>query len=330
MLQLNNLTPFKAGLVLFPDVDGVDSLIVAVKATFDIGARWVLSEKQEDTLPIDVYWGEPGKSSLRTPADFHLPKPFTDIVVQGNAVAGENTAVKQLDLEVSAGVIGKTTRVFGNRYWDKGRISSPEVFDHMPLVYERAFGGTLLDEAGEILDADPRNPVGLGFGLKEVVPENGAPLPNLEDPANLIVDPRSSPDPSCMGFIAPYWMPRSQFAGTYDARWKKNRAPYLPEDFDLRFFNMAHPDLVYPGYMQGGEAFRITNMHPAGDVVFDLPVIKLAGSVNRSSQSEALRFNLETVLIKPNDLQLSLTWRGKFRGGKKVREIDTVNVSLTR
>lgn len=37
------------------------------------------------------------------------------------------------------------------------------------------------------------------------------------------------------------WQPRLRYAGTYDQHWMDERLPFLPEDFDLRYFQSAPP-----------------------------------------------------------------------------------------
>ena len=67
----------------------------------------------------------------------------------------------------------------------------------------------------------------------------GLPVPNLEDPAAPLEQIGQTPPPACLAPIAPSWLPRRLFAGTYDERWQRTRAPYLPDDFDPRFFASA-------------------------------------------------------------------------------------------
>src|SRR5690625_5122099 len=112
----------------------------------------------------------------------------------------------------------------------------------------------------------------------------GQLLPNLEDPANLIQSVDDCPEPACFGFRAPNWQPRAGFAGTYDQHWQERRAPYLPDDYNSRFCNAAHPDLIYPGYLQGGEPVEITNMHPEGKLKFTLPYLKLVARDRKSTR----------------------------------------------
>ncbi len=331
MLQLENKTPFAADIAIFPNEKGVDTLYTVVKASFTIGKEWTLADDQLAPIKVDEYWGEPGKSSLKNASDFHIGKESTDIIISGSAYAPKQQPVKQLDVAVSVGDLKKKIRIFGNRIWCENGISEPEAFTTMPIVYERAYGGSVFDESGEVVDADPLNPVGIGFLPRgEARYAIGAPLPNIEDPNDLICDAKSKPKPVGYSAVSPYWRSRSQWAGTYDEAWQTTRAPYLPLDFDKRFLNVAHPDLICPDYLLGGERVHITNMHEKGDMEFQLPVVKLNGKADLQGSQIELPFNLETILLNPNKLQASLIWRAKCEADKSVRKISSISVSLSR
>ena len=53
----------------------------------------------------------------------------------------------------------------------------------------------------------------------------------------------AAPAPGGFGPIGPDWEPRQRHAGTYDERWKRERAPVLPADFDPRHNCVAPPGL---------------------------------------------------------------------------------------
>lgn len=330
MLQLQNNTPFAAGMAIFPNEDAVDTLYVIVKATFDIGMQLTLTDEQMPLVEADVYWTEPGKSSVKYTSDFHIGKPATDIIMLGYACAPNQREVTQLDVGLSVGQVGKTVRVYGDRQWREGRITPPISFKTMAMVYEKAFGGIhILD--GQVEAADERNPVGRGFaGARTIEEMNGVPLPNLEDPNHLIRHHTDQPLPACFGAAAPSWQPRVNYAGTYDEHWRTQRAPYLPEDFDKRFFNVAHPELVYPGFLQGGEPVQIANMHPAGALQFEVPRVSLLSRITMAGKEETPDFNLETLLLEPNQLRMSLVWRASVPCDKKVLKIGEVRIAVSR
>lgn len=330
MLQLNNKTPFAAKIALFPNEQGIDTLYLIVKASFNIGKDWTLCDKQVPPVEADVYLNEPNDSSIKAASDMHIGKSATDIVMLGKACVKDRQLVQQLDVNLSVGKVSKTIRVFGNRQWNNGLISQAEPFKTMALIYEKAYGGednTKTDEP----ETYEKNPLGLGFNKHRSIQEmDGQSLPNLEDPNNLIADYKDAPIPACFAFSSPAWQPRVKFAGTYDEKWENHRAPFLPDDFNKRFCNSAHEDLVYPGFLQGGESVEITNMHPAGTLRCKLPTITLSSKIEIRDEVFQPKFNLETLLIEPNLLQLSMTWRAAFQCNKKALKIDNIEINLER
>jgi hypothetical protein len=331
MLQLKNNTPFAAQLALFPDQQGVDTLYIMVKATFNIAQQWTLADEQLPPQGEDEYWGDdPLRSSIKSASDMHIGKPATDIILTGHARALHGHEVRQMDVDLSVAKVNKTIRVFGDRYWENGGISTAKPFTSMPLLYEKAFGG-IHQHGDNIIAGEARNPVGRGFaGNRKAKEMNGQPVPNLEDPRQLLKHSGDIVTPAGFGFISPNWQPRLAFAGSYDENWQKTRAPYLPKDFDLRFFNMAHPDLVYPGYLTGGEPVRINGVHPQGPLQFNLPVVALMADVVIKSRTEHPLFNLETVLLETNLLQLSMTFRAALPCDKETLKIRQVAINLSR
>lgn len=334
MLQLKNDTPFKANIAVFPNEQGIDTLYLVLKATFAIEKRVEVAEKQRPILLADEHWGEPGNSSLKYASEAHLTKPTTDIVMVGEACAPDQRPVSQLDVTVAVADRKKTVRVFGERRWEKGWFSlgmtSPALFQTIPLQYERAFGGIhqVNPQTNETL-FETRNPVGLGFMGKRSKKEiKGMLLPSLEDPAQLIKQPTDQPCPAGFGAIAAAWEPRKSYAGTYDGAWQQGRAPYLPHDFNSRFFNMAHPDLICSRYLQGGEPVEVVNASPQGRVRFALPVCRLDTSVRVAGKIQQPVMSLETVLIEPAASTLCLTWRASVLCDKKALKVEQVDITL--
>ena len=330
MWQLNNTSPFAATAALFPNEDAVDTLYVIVKATFTIGKKITLAGAQSKPFEADVYWAEPGQSSVKHASDMHIGKAATDIIMLGHACAPAQKAVNQLDVSLAVGAVSKTVRVFGERQWHEGRITAPAAFKTMAMVYEKAYGGVHIVN-GKMDSAETRNPVGRGFaGSRKIEEMNGVPLPNLENPQALIRAHTDNPAPVCFGFCAPNWHPRAAWAGTYDDHWKKTRAPFLPQDFDKRFLNMAHADLVYPGFLAGGEAVHISNMNPHGAIQFDVPRVKLATRIAVADKTEQPAFDLETLILEPNAMTVSMVWRAALPCDKKHFKLGEIKIALTR
>jgi len=319
MLQLENQTPFAVALMTMPDLDGIDAVVVAVKATFTLTYPPRLGDDQVPVHLESVYHGDPGQSSPRLLSECHLCKPASDIVLQGQARAPGGKPVAELLVGLSVGALEKTVRVIGDRWFLDGMPTRPQPFAAMPLVYERAFGGTVDARAYE-----PRNPFGRGFFGKKAAPEE-APLPNLEDPAAPYQPGRTVPVAG-FGWIDAAWSPRKTYAGTYDRVWEKARMPYLPEDFDPRFFNAAHPDLVYRGFLEGGEPVTLINlMSERPRLDFYLPTCRLEASAVVGRRREPVSLALETLFLEPEETRFCLTWRGLVRcpeGAQAMRRLD--------
>ncbi len=331
MLQLHNNTPFAANTALFPNEEGIDTLYLIVRATFNIGNQWTLADEQTPPVEIDAYWGEPGKSSIQYASDYHTGKSNSDIIMIGHAFAPDEKEVQQMDVSLMVGQVHKMIRVFGDRHWQNGHISPPQPFRSMSMTYEKAYGGTQTEDE-QITATEERNPVGCGFsGQRKTKAMNGMPLPNLEDPHNLINNPAQRPAPACFAASAPHWSPRSDFAGTYDETWKTRQIPYIPTDFDRRFFNMAHADLIYPGFLEGGEPVAITHMHLRHSrLEFTVPEVKLCADVTIAGNLLKPEFNLETLMIEPNRLKLSMVWRASVLCNKTALKISDVTINTTQ
>src|SRR5439155_19687929 len=234
-------------------------------------------------------------------------------------------SASQIDVSVSVGPLRKTIRVFGDRVWEKRGVlpsmSNPVPFQTMPLVWERAYGG--LDNKGTEQRAEARNPVGKGYHSKDgEKPLDDSPLPNLEDPADLITNWKQSPAPACFAPICGHWEPRLSFAGTYDELWQQQRAPYLPRDFDSRFFQLAPPGLVVPGYLQSGAWIEARGVTPSGTLRVQLPPLRIEMTYVIDGSPQPMPANLDTVLIEPDHNRLVLVWRTSLRCDKKALRVD--------
>jgi len=336
MLQLKNQTPFKAELMLFPDERGVDTLYVVVKATFELHPEMRVAPEQMPVLMADEYWGDPASTSLKFASEAHLRKPGTDVVVVGEAIAPGGKPVRQLEVSLSVAGREKVYLISGDRKW-KGwifkRPDKPALFTRMPLIYERAFGGTHPKTRKGQPDLQARNPIGCGFrGHAPMKAYKRLPLPNIEDNQNRLKRPRYSRkiQPAGLGFIPPTWQPRLGFAGCFDETWQKNEAPFLPKDFDPRFFQAAHPDWVFAPPLQGGERVQTVHLSERVRQDFTLPKCSFQLLATVGGQRQPLELQLETVLLMPAEEKLALTWRAALPCDKKVLKVEEVRIDLER
>src|SRR5829696_8939137 len=170
-----------------------------------------LAEEQDPVTPVDRHWGDPARSSVRREGDLARRKSVVDLVVNATAYAPGGRTAMQVTAELHTRHFTKRLLVTGDRTWRAGltgvEASAPKPFASMPVVYERAFGGT--DVRGDNPrhhGAEPRNPVGVGFHSAGR-PEEGTLLPNVENPRQLQRAWGDRVTPAGFGAINRAWQP---------------------------------------------------------------------------------------------------------------------------
>ncbi len=222
-------------------------LALGVLVFFDLTAPDTLLDEQElwKTIPAQL-----GPTPI---LDQGMPKLQGEFLVTGDACAPRGQEAQSLEVSVTLGDLEKKVTVFGDRFWGHGGIiTDPEEFTRVPVTWENAFGGPGLET----------NPVGKGLAsvLKDGTPV--VPLPNVENSKKLIGLSKDRPEPAGYGPLDPTWPQRNMRSGTFDERWKIERWPGLPDDFDYSFFNAAPLDQRIHGFFSGNEGIVIRNMHP--------------------------------------------------------------------
>lgn len=337
MATLENKSDFQSDLIPAQGSDGRILLSTIIKGTFDIGivGKITKSDKQEPICYADEYFGEVGKSSIKIGSDIAIRKLGTDVILIGTAYAPNQKPVSKMLVALQVGPVNKSVLIFGDRIWNRtlGRvdISKPKPFLKMALKYEYAFGGADIRHENPAKHGwEPRNPVGIGFYAQK--PDDGQPLPSIEDPRNLIKNWTDRPMPAGFGFVDRSWEQRAKYAGTYDDKWRKEQYPLLPQDFDDRAFQGAHPDLIRTPYLDGNEPVKITGVTTEGVLAFNLPGIAIGIAIHSQNGSAQRRIaNLDTVIIRPDERKLCLTWRTTIECPRKIFDIKRiVTFSLRR
>ena len=324
-MRIKNARLFPTALAFGKTAEGASFLSVIIKGTFTIPTGGGVARPAAEQLPIftadEPYDPEQPGGVLKFESDLVPFKPRTDVVLVGHAYAPHGRAAKVVDVEIEVGAIRKKLRVFGDRAWSFPSeqqdaipyIVGPADFVKMPLTYDRAFGG--IDKAAGIVgNRKPwceRNYLGKGFcGARTVASINGTPLPNIEDPDDLIRTWDSNPRPAGCGFFPRNSRPRVEWYGTYDERWKAERKPELPLDFRFDAYNGADLTMQGAPFLVGNERVRLTNVATSGmQLDFSLPRIVPQVTAAQHNASREAAANLDTLVISPDLGAFCVVWR---------------------
>jgi len=334
-MEFINSTRMVAGYTVGIDANGREHLIVVIKGTFRIpgepGGAVKLHEEQMPLVMSDEFHGAPGVSSPKYEIDFALRKQRCDILLNGTAYAPYGDATERVIVGLRVGGWSKSFAVVGNRSWFSAggvRATSPQPFTKMPISYDRAFGG--VDQRHE----DPAkhaafmaNPSGRGFH-DHMVDEwlQGSPLPNTEELDNPVIEPVGKYRPMAFGVIGRHWEPRYRYAGTYDQTWLDNVFPFLPADFDERYFQAAPTDQQLSQPL-GEQPVTLLNLTPDGRRDFLLPHFEAPVHVfPKKGDREDFAAPVDTVVIEPDLGRLTMTWRVARPLRKNVFELAQVLV----
>lgn len=332
MLQLVNVTPFAADRAVLFDQHGGHVWVVVVKATYDLHAdgTLTLAKQQEPVKTHAEYFGETGRSTLKRDSEIVFAHPGTAVIVNGSAYAPHGEPARELDVGISVGPMRRILRVLGSRHWEAGlfglRMTEPEPFVRWPLRYEFAYGG--VSERNSEAFAD--NPVGTGFFTDRDEARDGK-LPNIEHPDSLIKSWKDRPAPAGISAIPPLWPARAQFGGTADEQWIATRAPLVPEDFDIAFFNAASPGMATATPLHGGEQVTLSHLTPAARMVFRLPRVHFNLLTTMDGHTVIRQHvQLDRAIVEPDDSRLVMVWRSALPCGRDARRVQVTHVDTKK
>ncbi|MEH6348539.1 DUF2169 family type VI secretion system accessory protein [Pseudomonas sp. 3JA] len=339
-MELVNKTRLVGGYTTSTDKTGREWLVVVAKGTYGIpdhpGHPPRLLEQQVPLIMADVFPGEPCESAALYENDFALHKPRCDVLLNGHCHAPNGEPATEVNVALKVGTLVKAFKVIGARNYEDSAlshsISKPVPFTTMPITYAQAFGGVDRTHADPAKHKwYPWNPVGVGFyPSASSTQTNGLPLPNTEELDRPVTAPHEHYKPMAFGPIGRAWRQRIQWAGTYDQAWLDHQFPFLPEDFDVRYFQCA-PEDQQIDYPRGGEEVALLNLSDKGRSAFRLPAnLKLAMLVvfHDDSTREAVAV-VDTIILEPDANRLTLTWRASSPLGRNIREVAKVIVGQT-
>ncbi|WP_434725258.1 DUF2169 family type VI secretion system accessory protein [Mesorhizobium sp. RIZ17] len=307
---LENHTPFAAATHVQVNAEGQEVLVVMFSASFEAPEHNDELRLADEQLPInfgDVPFGDPALSSNRYEADIAPVKPAAEVIVNATAHAPNGKPIREMQVGLSIGNVRKVLNVVGDRIYDAGSYSAPHPFRTMPIVYERAYGGTLPDGQGE-----PRNPVGVGFHhAASADPAVRTQAPNVTYPGEPYLNPADRPKPAGFSSIGRGWKPRIAYAGTYDQAWIDTQWPLPPRDFDPRY-HLCTPTDQHLSRLTGGEDVSLVGLTPTGRWSFRLPRITAPVRLIYDDRTQEHVFTPDTVIIEPELWRVTLKARLSF------------------
>ena len=329
-MNLLNATGMAAGYTVALDKAGYEHVVVVVKGTFTLprtGEAPKLADEQVPLVDADQFTGEPGRSATLVECDYALEKPYCDVLLNGAAYAPGGRSVQRIAVGLQVGSMRKSFAVWGNREWRAAGVgyapSEPEPFLRLPVSYDNAFGGTdeRMRDPAQVRSYLP-NPIGRGWHhhiYRELVV--GASVSNTEEIRDPVRDPGGRYRPMSFGSIGRGWPSRIRHAGTYDQNWIDNVFPFLPADFDSRYFQCAAEDQQVP-HLRGGEQVALMNLTPDGRRDFLLPSIETPVMFFRRRAGRVdTRGRLDTLVFEPELERFSMVWRATLQLERDLFEV---------
>ena len=308
--------------------------VVVCKATFALApGKLLIADEQRPIELADRYWDEDNAevSSLCAAGDVVLTKPSTDILLTGHAQSFDGAARKHWDagLRISHGqemLADFKMHLLGPRGWQHSllrgwNLSDPLPATAIPLRHEHAYGGYYRVQRPKAtenpLKTFAANPAGCGYWDSDQLDKAQIyPAPQIESIGQPIKKmgadyPLAAPAP-----LARFWADRQRYGGTYDDAWlaqyHASPIPDFPPDFDTRFFQCAHPELITRHYLRGDERLVLAFLLPANDggLVSRLPGIGIKAELSAADGRGGERnLALDTLHIDLDSQTLSLVWR---------------------
>lgn len=335
-MNLINATKMQAGYTLGLGKDGRESLVVVVKGTFLIPDREQdepkLAPEQVPLVTADVFTGEPGMSAVLYESEYAPHKPRCDVVLNGSAYAPGGRPTDRVTVSLRVGAMKKSFDVVGKRTWLGGvlgfSVSSIEPFTVLPFSYNVAFGGidkTVADPAKQKTYLP--NHVGVGYHdnihAQAIV---GQLLPNTEETGKPVNSPKGNYKPMAFGPIGRQLPERARWAGTYDQQWLDEVFPFLPHDFDERYFQSAPEDQQIDS-VKGGEEVELLNLTKLGRTKFKIPQLEMPIEFTLRDWSRPEKTGvIDTLLFEPDLGRFSLVWRVSLPLRRNIFEVTKVLV----
>ena len=238
-----------------------------------------------------------------------------DLFLFGYAYGGKEKNVKFTDVEVNIpGKFSNSIKVFGDRHWDLGllkyNITDPKAFDKILLSNCNSYGG--FDLWDGVMVPDPFNPDGKGYAVnKDSL--HGKPLPNIEDPNNLINSWKDKPSP--VGVCATRWCEKRIKIGL----GLNGKPENSPTKLSPILYNDAYLGMITNGLLPG-DNIVITGMNAKGKFQFKIPNMDMKLKLRFADNEYNRKFYIDQIGIEPDENRAFITYRYAFNYKFKAKE----------
>lgn len=277
--------------------------MVVAKATYQVADTGEI-QPVEDPIPVLEEQLETPFGIL--PNDIAPQKRGVDLLAMGQAYAPGGKPTDKMAISMQVGIFKYSFAVAGDRFWKKDkwglRPTAPQPFVTMPVIHENAYGGKALLKNKEVPNG--YNPVGKGYILDKDEAD-GVPLPNIEDPQDLITDWESHPMP---GGFAPIPLSTQTVAERGMGTDPETGLPKVKPEF----FNCAHSKLII-SEVRSGEQVILSGMTPDGEFKFAIPEISLEAQLSLDEDKYPFPMRIDTLCILPEERRFVVTWRAGFK-----------------
>jgi hypothetical protein len=345
-VQLTNTTSLAARATA-NDVFGVPGRVgmIVAKATFTFGARGEIAADTQTPMPVF------GRDQV-TPMGI-LPsddQPWHDdafeVLVFGTAHAPRGRATTAMRVAVTVGHDRRELLVTGDRRWIGPRhgtpyISDAQPFEHMPLTWERAFGGRseVHVDRGAVLSVDhPDNPAGRGFdpaaSARAIARMLRAPagfpwfdrtrlLPNVEDPHAPISRWDDAPQPKCWAALP---ITSAMYATRAVAPDGGSATSTLVQ---AGASHRAHPDWIV-SRPQASSDIVLEGLTPEGRVAFPLPAMRVFADYALGSRRGTFELAPHLLAIVPDARRIYVVYRHTFTFACSARDTRALRLRTAR
>ena len=332
-----NDTPFLAETFVSQDKNCSKACTVVVRASFDVGVDGACrpAENQSPFVFADAHYGDAADTAVRVETDFVPVKPRCEVLLDAMAMVSQGQKATTVEVALLGQSLDKRAIVTGERRWIATafglQASRPMPFTAMPLAWHLTFGGTDRTSSNPSSHrSDPRNPIGRGYlETRSGAASEGTLLPCVEHPRSLLKSRHGRPEPIGFGPVPRFAAARVRFAGTYDQHWMDHVLPFLPADFDDRYFQAA-PEDQHVDTLAEGAAFLCLNMSPSGRFLVHLPPMAVPVAFCFDDRVEHATLTPDTLLLVPHESRIVLVGRVGVRLPRKFVRLREVRVGSAR